>query len=273
MQINTVFQRYEKKYLLKGSQYEQVRNTIEPYMQVDEFGKSTICNIYYDTTQYDLVTRSIEKPVYKEKLRLRSYGTVTSEETVFLEIKKKYNGIVYKRRIPLTLKEADESFLEGRIVGKQKDSQIAKELNYFLERYQPVPSTYLAYDRIAMYGKDEESIRITFDFHIRSRQERMDLTEDSEGELLLPEDYVVMEIKVTDAYPFWLVHMLEELKITPVSFSKYGTVYQTQIFPNLFPVQAEKKPQETNEKQKTVRHPFSNMGRKHRYARKEEAYV
>ncbi len=262
-QMNTVFKRYEKKYLLEKEQYEKVQGVLEPYMHVDEYGLSTICNIYYDTPQYDLVTRSIEKPVYKEKLRLRSYGTVTEEETVFLEIKKKYDGIVYKRRIPLTLKEAKESFMAGRVVGEQEYCQIACELNYFFERYAPVPSTYLAYDRIAMTGTEDESIRMTFDFNIRSRQDRMDLTEDSEGTLILPENQVIMEIKVDDAYPFWLVHMLEKLRIFPVSFSKYGTVYRKQIFPKLFPA--------GHRQQKMFS--GTKAGNGHQYVLKGEAYV
>ena len=270
-QIGTVFKRYEKKYLLKGEQYEKVRKMIEPYMTVDSYGLSTICNIYYDTVHYDLVTRSIEKPVYKEKLRLRSYGTAAGDELVFLELKKKYDGIVYKRRIPLTLDEAQKSMASGKIVGKEEDSQIAKELNYFLRLYQPVPSTYLAYDRIAMYGKEDESIRITFDFRIRSRQTEMDLTRGDEGELLLPEDHVVMEIKVNDAYPFWLVHMLEELKIYPTSFSKYGIVYQNQIFPKLF------LPQGRSPEKQTVlsdgKNPFFRKSGRQRYVMKEGAYV
>ena len=266
-QLNTVFKRYEKKYLLSGKQYEQVRNAIEPYMVEDEYGFSTICNIYYDTPGYDLVTRSMEKPVYKEKLRLRSYGTVTADDVVFLELKKKYKGIVYKRRIPLTLSEARESFFAGRVAGEQADCQIAREINYFLGYYEPVPSTYLAYDRIAFCGKEDSGVRMTFDFHIRSRQDRMDLTEDSEGELLLPEDHVIMEVKVNDSYPFWLVHMLEQLKIYPVSFSKYGMAYQKQIFPKLFSEWQENGHQTVRGKH------FFKQGEKNRYVIKEGAYV
>lgn len=266
-QINNVFKRYEKKYLLCGNQYEQVRKWLEPYMLVDAYGQSTICNIYYDTPQYDLVTRSMEKPVYKEKLRLRSYGTVTGDDIVFLELKKKYKGIVYKRRIPLTLSDARESFFSGRVAGEQADSQIAREINYFLGHYEPVPSTYLAYDRIALYGKEDRSVRVTFDFHIRSRQDRMDLAEDSEGELLLPEDQVIMEVKVNDSYPFWLVHMLEQLKIYPVSFSKYGMAYQKQIFPKLASVW------QKNGHQMVQGRSFSNQEGKHLFAMKEGVYV
>lgn len=240
-QMNTVFERYEKKYLLKGNQYSLVRDIFAPYMVEDEYGYSTICNIYFDTPRYDLITRSLEKPVYKEKLRLRSYGVPTEDQMVFLEIKKKYNGIVYKRRIPLSLAEAKESIANRTVAGDCADSQIAKEINYFMHYYQTVPSTFLAYDRIAMYGKEDESIRITFDFHIRSRQEQMELERGDMGENLLPEDYVVMEVKVNAAYPFWLVHMLEEMKIYPVSFSKYGMVYQNQIFPKLYPGRKQEK--------------------------------
>ena len=161
--LHTVFKRYEKKYLLKGDEYQKVREYLKDRMKVDEYGLSTICNIYYDTPNYDLITRSIEKPIYKEKLRLRSYGIPKEDDTVFLEVKKKYDGIVYKRRIPMKLKDAKESFKQRKIVGA--DGQIARELDYFLEHYDLKEGTYLAYDRIAMYGIEDPDFRITFDFN------------------------------------------------------------------------------------------------------------
>lgn len=227
--INTVFKRYEKKYFLEGGQYQRFLEMAEQYMQVDEYGKSTICNLYLDTADFELIRNSIEKPVYKEKLRLRSYGVPKPGDTVFLELKKKYKGVVYKRRIALSLEEAYRSIQAGAVDGSR--GQIGREINYFLEMYHPVPRVYLAYDRIAMYGKEDEELRMTFDFRIRSREENLDLAAGDEGELLLPDDTVIMEIKVKDAYPMWLIHALEAVEIYPCSFSKYGNVYKNVIFP------------------------------------------
>lgn len=206
-----VFQRYEKKYLLDREQYEGFREAIEGFMQVDEYGKSTICNIYYDTEHYDLIRASIEKPPYKEKLRLRSYGVPKLSDTVFLEVKKKYKGIVYKRRIALPLAEAYESLERGTLTGEK--GQIGREINYFIKRYHPVPKLYLAYDRIAMFGTEDNELRMTFDFSVRSREEELDLAKGDRGELLLDEGTVILEIKVRDAYPFWLVQALEQFEV------------------------------------------------------------
>lgn len=228
--INTVFKRYEKKYLLSGEQYQAFRRFAEDYMQIDEYGESTICNIYYDTSNYDLIRASIEKPVYKEKLRLRSYGIPTMEDTVFLEVKKKYRGIVYKRRIALPLEEAYSSLEQG--VVDESRGQVAKEINYFLKRYRPIPKVYLAYDRIAMFGKEDSDLRMTFDFRIRSRMDRLDLSKGDDGEQLLPEGEVILEIKAKDAYPMWLIRGLEEFSLYPCSFSKYGSVYKESLLPD-----------------------------------------
>ena len=220
-----IFQRVEKKYLLSQKQYQKLQEKMKPYMQVDDYGLSTICNVYYDTQGFDLVRRSNEKPVYKEKLRLRSYGVPDETDKTFVEIKKKWKGVVYKRRIELPLKEARNYLEHGIVPTSPVNPQIRKEIDYFLRLYRPVPKMYIAYDRIAMYGKEDESIRITFDFHIRSREEDVDLSMGDAGRLLMKNDEVLMEIKVGGAYPLWLADMLCEMEIYPNTFSKYGKIY------------------------------------------------
>lgn len=223
----TTFRRVEKKYMMTQEQYEKLRLVIEDYMKVDEYGLSSICNLYYDTENYELIRRSIEKPVYKEKLRLRSYGVPKADDTVFLEVKKKYKGIVYKRRAALSLDEAYKSISEKKL---RNNGQIESEITYFLNRYELTPRVFLAYDRIAMYGKEDSALRMTFDFNIRSRTHDIDLAYGDEGQKLFDDDRVLLEIKVSNAYPFWLIHALEECRIYPVSFSKYGTVYKKFLF-------------------------------------------
>lgn len=228
--VNTVFKRYEKKYLLTASQYWMFRELVDEYMQVDEYGESTICNIYYDTPNYDLIRASIEKPVYKEKLRLRSYGIPGPDDLVFLEMKKKYKGIVYKRRIILPLEEARQCLQQGAV--DEEKGQVAKEINYFLKRYPLIPRVYLAYDRIAMFGVEDSDLRMTFDFKIRSREDKLDLAMGDTGKLLFREGEVILEVKVKDVYPMWLIQGLEKLSIYPRSFSKYGSVYKGTLLSN-----------------------------------------
>lgn len=225
--VNTVFKRYEKKYLLTASQHMLFRELADEYMQVDEYGESTVCNIYYDTSNYDLIRASIEKPIYKEKLRMRSYGIPKPGDLVFLEIKKKYKGIVYKRRVALPYEEACRSMEQGAV--DEGRGQVAKEINYFLKRYHLVPKVYLAYDRIAMYGMEDADLRMTFDFRVRSRKDKLDLALGDAGRLLFADREVILEIKVKDAYPMWLIRGLEELSIYPCSFSKYGNVYKKYL--------------------------------------------
>ncbi len=218
----SIFKRVEVKYLLTKIQYNQIRERLIPYMQDDEYGLSTIQSIYYDTENYDIIRDSLEKPVYKEKLRLRAYGTdITEDKRVFLELKKKYEGVVYKRRITLTYKEAID-YMEKGIYPKE-DSQILREIDYFIKFHNPTRRTFIAYDRIAMYGKENKDIRITFDKSLRTIFDKENFNAERKGEYLLEQGERLMEIKVPGAMPLWLVNILSELKIYPHSFSKYGT--------------------------------------------------
>lgn len=220
----TVFNRYEKKYLMPEEVYTLLRSKLRPYMQADQYGQHTICNIYYDTPGYDLVRRSIEKPVYKEKLRLRSYGIPTMDTTVYLEIKKKYDKVVNKRRIPLTLRQAYDYLDHG--IRPPEDSQILRELDFFLQRYPLQRALYLAYDRVALFAREDPDFRVTFDRNIRSRQVDMGLEQGDRGELLLPEQYYLMETKILGAAPLWFSKILSEMHLYGVSFSKYGSIYE-----------------------------------------------
>ena len=216
-----IFKRLEVKYLLSEKQYNQIRERLSGRMEVDEYGLSTISSIYYDTENYDIIRTSLEKPAYTEKLRLRTYGEVREDSTAFLELKKKYDGVVYKRRITLPLKEAMDYLNKG--IYPSKDSQILREIDYFIKHYEPERKTYVAYDRIAMYGIEDEALRITFDKNIRTAFDRDDLLQGPEGTPVIKEGERLMEIKAAGAMPLWLVNILSDLEIYPVSFSKYGT--------------------------------------------------
>lgn len=219
MSQNT-FKRLEIKYLISKDQYECLQKMISPYMQADEYGLSRISSIYFDTDNYDLIRESLEKPVYKEKLRMRAYGTVTKESNVFVELKKKYEGVVYKRRVKMSLSEAEAFLFEG--IYPKEDSQILREIKYFLDFHKPERTTFISYDRLAMYGKTDSNLRITFDSNLRAAFDRRDIVSGKEGRPILTEDTYLMEIKAAGCMPLWLTGVLSDLKIYPASFSKYG---------------------------------------------------
>lgn len=231
MAFQTVFQRYELKYMLTQEQKQKVLNAIAPYMALDEYGRTTIRNIYYDTGSYRLVRHSIEKPAYKEKLRIRSYRQAEPGSTVFVELKKKYQDVVYKRRVSLSEKAALEW-----MSGNQQceiDTQISKEINYFLDYYETLhPAVFLSYEREAYYSKDSSDFRVTFDDTILCRQEDLSLESGAYGTPLLPKGMVLMEIKCSGGIPLWMAHVLSEEHIYKTSFSKYGTAYRMMIYPN-----------------------------------------
>ncbi len=236
MANENIFKRYEKKYMLNKEQFELLLKRLADYMQTDSYGKHTICNIYFDTDDFELIRTSIEKPVYKEKLRLRSYGVPTDDSIVFLEIKKKYKGVVYKRRIRLKHKDAVDFIKYGRtptlIDDNFQSEQIFKEITYFINFYKPSPKMFIAYDRIAMFGKEQKDLRITFDTNIRSRENKLNMSYGDNGKKLLEDDTFLMEIKASGAIPIWLSDILCDEKIFPSSFSKYGRIYSEEISPD-----------------------------------------
>ena len=222
-ELQSCFRRYEKKYLLTPEQYAAVKRGMASWMKPDEHPNYTICNIYFDTENYDLIRTSLEKPVYKEKLRLRSYGVPGSRDPAFVEIKKKYDGVVYKRRVTLQVMDAAR-WLSGRRPGD--GSQISREIDWFLQYYRPEPKVFLAYDREAYAAADGGELRLTFDTDIRVRSNDLDLRSGDHGLPLLETNQILMEIKIPGTAPMWLARLLSNNSIFPTSFSKYGTYYK-----------------------------------------------
>lgn len=233
MAYQHTFKRYEMKYLLTHMQAQDLKAYMLPYMAADEYGKTTIRNIYFDTDNYRLIRRSIEKPVYKEKLRLRSYQPADKDKPVFVELKKKYKSVVYKRRVAIPQQQA-LSWLGGE-TQEAPACQIGEEISYFIHYYGSLrPKVFLSYDRIAYYSLDDSDLRITFDDHILCRQEDINLEADIWGTSLLPDNTVLMEIKTGGGIPMWLCQWLTKNKVYKTSFSKYGTAYQKTIFKGAF---------------------------------------
>lgn len=216
----SVFKRYELKYVLTKRQYFNIIDEIKKNLIPDKYGKSTIQSLYYDRDDNLLIRRSIEKPEYKEKIRLRSYGLVTNNDKVYLELKKKCQGVVFKRRIEIKLADA--------CVHNLDDSQISREIKYFMDYYKSLkPKMLLLYDRTAYFGEDE--LRITFDENIRYRTNRLALNEGLDGNSLNQRDIILMEIKMIKAMPMWLSKLLDKEKIYKTSFSKYGEAYKKEL--------------------------------------------
>lgn len=221
---NNIFMRYEMKYILDGKQKKDLEEVMADRMTEDPHGHSTICNIYFDTPDYRLIRSSLESPVYKEKLRFRSYGKTDGDDPVFVEIKKKYQGIVYKRRIMTDEKEAS-SYIKGE--GElDLDSQIGREIDYLFRFYEDLePKVYLSYERDAYFSSDDPDLRMTIDSNIRYRQDDLDLSKDPGGEKLMDDDTYLLEVKTSTAMPLWLVRVLSRDGIRKQSFSKYGAAY------------------------------------------------
>lgn len=225
-EIISVMKRYELKYVLTKEQVEMFKAQILKHMKLDKYGLTTISSIYYDTPTYTLINRSIEKPAYKEKIRLRSYGLAKEDSPVFLEIKRKNEKIVYKRRIVTTEKRVAKFFLEDEEFDKK---QISRELVAFKEKYQILEPKYLIiYDRMAYY-QDDSDVRVTLDMNPRYRIDHLNLHTSLEGTSLLNEGEAILEIKVQHSIPLWLTEILTKEKIYLSSFSKVGTAHKKEL--------------------------------------------
>ncbi len=222
----TIFERIEKKYILDQAQYEGLTKLLEGRMEPDSFGEQTLMSIYYDTPGYDLIRRSLDRPVYKEKLRLRSYGYPVPS-VVYLELKKKYKGVVYKRREAFPSDRA-QAFLSGGY-DPPKMSQILKEIRYFTDFYRTEPKMMILCERTAYRAIEGDPVRLTIDRNIRFRETGLDLNSGTDGILYSDTPLYVLELKAEGAMPIWLADALAVLKIYPSRFSKYGKCYTKKI--------------------------------------------
>lgn len=229
-----VFERFEKKYLIGTATVPAILRSISEYMEPDVFGDNngeySIHNLYYDTADSFLIRTSIAKPRYREKLRMRSYGTPQGlGEKVYLEIKKKFNGYGNKRRSSMSLGNAYAFLENGEIPGciEKTNRQVLYEIQYMLQMHDLKPVLYLSYDRLAFHGLNQNSdIRITIDYNILSRRNDLKLESGAYGEKLLPDGSWLMEVKVKHSIPMWLSALLAEHRLYPTSFSKYGNEYR-----------------------------------------------
>ena len=223
-----IFERHEMKFLLNMKQRRFLENAIQGRMRPDEHGESTICNIYYDTPDYLLVRRSLEGPVYKEKIRMRSYGPAYGSDSVFLELKKKYKGVVYKRRISIPLDEA-EAYMHHRIP-MPSDSQIGREIDWFCHSYGDlIPAAHISYDRNAWFDRFDPELRTCPLPWTRRASRACSLSALPCGHSIIGAGESLLEIKTASSIPMWLVSLLDEAEIRKTSFSKYGSAYMAML--------------------------------------------
>lgn len=230
-----IFNRVETKFIVTEKTYKAMLNDIKEHMVFDEHSRGgsfyKICNIYFDTEDDNLIRTSLEKPKYKEKFRLRAYGIPDLNSKVFLEIKKKFKGVVNKRRTEMTLKEGYSFASSHRqpVIMDYMNKQVIKELQYSFDIYDLVPKVFISYERVALFGKEDSSFRITFDKNIIGRREDIRLEYGVFGERVVNRDVMVMEVKYSDRMPLWFIKILRKYNLNKTSFSKYGTEYTNYI--------------------------------------------
>jgi len=225
--MQSIFERYEKKYLITEQQHKALERTMSQHMVPDVHGTYLVQNLYYDTEHWDVIRASLDKPAYKEKMRLRCYGMANKHTDFFLELKKKYKGIVYKRRIAIPAQAPAESPI--RTIVSKLHSQIAGELAFYLQANNVAEKIYISYRRTALAGLRDGGLRITFDTDILFRINNLRFADPHNGQCVLPDGKMLMEIKMLNGMPLWLAGALSENEIFPTNFSKYGVCYTAYI--------------------------------------------
>lgn len=268
-QYQDVFERKEVKYVLDGAQHAAMVDALCGRMAVDTYGQTNIVSRYFDTPERLLIERSLDKPTYKEKLRVRSYGIPAEDDQVFVELKKKYKGIVYKRRVGCsyaaaraymggaTYEEACAAYpLPDPVLAEAsfapRSLQIAREIDAFRRRWSPLRASMITVcDRTAFApvslgdegaGSDvPPTLRITFDENVGYRdlfeEERIVSAADcliapadfARPKPLLPAGAAIMEVKCAGPFPLWLTRALDACAAYPSSFSKYGAAYRASM--------------------------------------------
>ena len=230
----TTFNRFEKKFMISKDQADYLKNVLQPYISQDEHSTNsyyTICNIYYDTVNDEIIKRSISKPDYKEKLRMRCYGHASKDDIVFLEIKKKLNGFVNKRRTHITMGEAN-NLIFNKVMPIRKEyhnTQVLNEIYHYVYNKELLAKISISYDRVAYFGKENPDLRITFDNNITSRRDDVYMGRNDMDESIINQELVLMEIKTTTSFPLWLTKELTKKKIFSNSFSKYGSEFYDHL--------------------------------------------
>ena len=219
----TIIDRMEQKYFISFDKYKELMNKIEDKLVKDKYFDERIYNIYFDNDQYEFIIKSLDKPLYKEKVRLRSYTEAKEGTNVFLEIKKKYKGLGNKRRVVIDYKDAI-NYIDNNII-PDTNKQIMSELDYTFKKNNLKPKISLTYDRLSYAFKDDESYRVTFDTNIRYSNKKLDLVNIDDEDSLFNDGYI-MEVKTLKGYPNWFSKVLNELKIYPTSYSKVGEAYK-----------------------------------------------
>ena len=226
--MQSIFKRYEKKYFITEKQQKVLRKTLPQYMIPDQYGEYLVQNLYYDTDNWDVIRTSIEKPAYKEKMRLRCYGEATGDSKFYLELKKKFKGVVYKRRIAIP----EQSLIEDSVRGivSATHSQISRELDFYLQSNTVSEKIYISYQRVAFAGIEDSELRVTFDTDIRFRLDDLRFANSSADQIILPKGMILMEIKALGGMPLWMARVLSENEIFPTTFSKFGVCYTDHIY-------------------------------------------
>lgn len=233
------FNRVELKYILTKEEYKELFSKINNYLEKDRYYQSKICNLYFDNDNNDFIINSLEKPIYKAKIRLRSYSVPNLNDIVYLELKGKYDGVVFKRRVDIKLKDFNY-YMKTGIIKEEYNNQIMKEIDYVIKKFNIYPKLYIGYDRLSYYDKNNINFRVTFDFNLRSRQDELKLELGDNGNLY-NKDLVIMEVKSLQSIPLWFTKILSNMKIYPNSFSKYGEIYINKESKNIKPLVTKEK--------------------------------
>ena len=228
--------RYELKYVLDRSQYEQVVAGLATHMEPDphsEGGRYLVTSLYYDTADYKAYWDKIDGHRFRRKVRVRVYNVqmISPDSLCFVEIKQRTNKTLQKKRIILPYSSAIALCGSGTGTdgNTEADRAVIDEVLYLFNTLRLQPACIVSYDRLAFNGGAyDPGLRVTFDTNLKCRTHDLTLLSQgyAENDFFVPPQWCVMEVKVNARVPYWLTGVISRYRCTLRRISKYCTALE-----------------------------------------------
>jgi VTC domain len=223
------FNRYELKYVVKVDKLANIRRSLEGRLEPDRFatnGKYVLTSLYYDSPDLVCFWAKVDGESRRRKVRIRVYESrepLNLESPVYVEIKQRVNRTTQKRRLKATYGEALQLCSGVRLDRDDvRDQRVADEVFDLAHRFDLRPTAITSYQREAWEGGwMDRGVRVTFDTDLRSRTSQLDLSSRTAGTTLMPPGLAIVEIKVNERVPGWLVRTVAMHDMRVETISKY----------------------------------------------------
>jgi SPX domain protein involved in polyphosphate accumulation len=232
MVARTLNDRFELKYLTRFDTYQRIIRQLDPYAERDgyagELGRYSIISLYYDSPELACYWDKINGVPYRNKLRIRQYGSMAGSDDAYIEVKQKLLASIRKIRTRMKLTQAYDLLAAAHqraetseVIDRSPEDEVLNHVMYLRSLYNLEPKAIISYEREPYVGRYDHHLRMTFDLNLRSRAEDLRLESGPWGKYIMSPDIVLVEMKVDGRIPEWFISLVAEHNLEPCRFSKY----------------------------------------------------